>query len=310
MQSVPASTDTTRFYTEHWPTRGLRQTGPGGAEGGNPTSRRHHARLKDAGSSPGLSTPAPCPRAAGNSPGGRALTAGPSAVLTLSYQQRMLSWPHMQLLEEQSSMQTQYWGGGGGTGSRSAPSRPQPPPRRRLWSAASFCKPRSLRGGEGRAGPRGPVLKAPRECRLLGRRVGQNAPSPRLGEVLGTGSVGWVGGGGATAALEMLRGTGQAGAGALPEARAWLPPAEGTGCGHSVEAGPQLAARALFVPQCLEPPLTGALGSALGAGPSVVHGCVFWGTCVCSQLSVEAAPRAGSSWEPPAAPQRALVPGR
>lgn len=113
MQSVPASTDTTRFYTEHWPTRGLRQTGPGGAEGGNPTSRRHHARLKDAGSSPGLSTPAPCPRAAGNSPGGRALTAGPSAVLTLSYQQRMLSWPHMQLLEEQSSMQTQYWGGGG-----------------------------------------------------------------------------------------------------------------------------------------------------------------------------------------------------
>lgn len=29
--------------------------------------------------------------------------------LTLSYQQRILSWPHMQVLEEQSSTQTQYW---------------------------------------------------------------------------------------------------------------------------------------------------------------------------------------------------------
>lgn len=32
-------------------------------------------------------------------------------VLTLSYQQRRLSCPHMQMLEEQSSLQTQYWGG-------------------------------------------------------------------------------------------------------------------------------------------------------------------------------------------------------
>ena len=28
----------------------------------------------------------------------------------MSYQQRMLSWPHIQLLEEQSSMHTQYCG--------------------------------------------------------------------------------------------------------------------------------------------------------------------------------------------------------
>lgn len=36
---------------------------------------------------------------------------GGRSTLTLSYQQRTLSWPHMQLLDEQSSMHTQYWGG-------------------------------------------------------------------------------------------------------------------------------------------------------------------------------------------------------
>ena len=52
----------------------------------------------------------PCPRPGPQSapPAPPPLTRG----LTLSYQQRMLSWPHMQLLEEQSSMHTQYCGEG------------------------------------------------------------------------------------------------------------------------------------------------------------------------------------------------------
>jgi hypothetical protein len=35
---------------------------------------------------------------------------------TLSYQQRMLSWPHRQLELEQSSTHVQCWGGGGSEG--------------------------------------------------------------------------------------------------------------------------------------------------------------------------------------------------
>ena len=52
----------------------------------------------------------------------------PAGTLTLSYQQRMLSWPHMQVLEEQSSVHTQYCGDSGAareaTVTRALPSPP------------------------------------------------------------------------------------------------------------------------------------------------------------------------------------------
>lgn len=58
---------------------------------------------------PGTQDP-PCPPPW--PPVGAPCTPPLTRVLTLSYQQRMLSWPHMQLLEEQSSMHTQYCGEG------------------------------------------------------------------------------------------------------------------------------------------------------------------------------------------------------
>lgn len=50
------------------------------------------------------------PSQASRAPWGPVGDVGRGRRLTLSYQQRMLSWPHMQLLEEQSSMHTQYCG--------------------------------------------------------------------------------------------------------------------------------------------------------------------------------------------------------
>lgn len=53
---------------------------------------------------------------------------GSQPPLTLSYQQRMLSCPHRQLLEEQSSWHVQCWGGDRSRGSGGSPTPPATSP--------------------------------------------------------------------------------------------------------------------------------------------------------------------------------------
>lgn len=135
------------------------------------------------------------------------------------------------------------------------------------------------------------------------RRAEHNAQSPRLGKGLGMGS----GGGGVR--LPWRHSVGKA----RPEHEPCLRHTpgfrlQGTGCGHSAEAGPQLAAWALLVPRGLEPALTG--DARLCFGGRTQHGTWmhFLGTCVCSVLG-GGSPEQGPPGKPPPPgyPPRALA---
>lgn len=104
----------------------------------------------------------------------------PARGLTLSYQQRMLSWPHMQLLEEQSSMHTQYCGESVSDGAPSRSPRLFPAPGTVLRTQGLQPPPREVERTPGpphgacrRGGGLGAWAHGPKSAGKRGQRWGE-----------------------------------------------------------------------------------------------------------------------------------------